>query len=505
MEDKSISLLNRSRGGLRREPNGIGHNLGRALVESVRSRIAEYSDALIRAEMTTRGAQLAALVAIYRLFVHLEERPRERVKFFTEHGLKSDPRNRHAAQPLVKFFIVADGLTPELANKVTYWAGAISEARYNGIVPDDLEDFIRETPRGIQGAYALAAKRLSGKVERGKRVDEFEMARSLYEAEIEPVELPLVRLTSDLQPGNRLAVVSIDETGVARVTAVLDRDQKAVDQLYHRHVSEWTKKRQKPIQTSSSGSQKGLRRRWDHKQTKSGKPIVLADDHKAVVDGRTRYLKLVRSPSPDEWCLKRGEHNRKIGGLVTKGKFKNFPVFTLTLEERATCPRSCEQWHNCYGNVMASFRAYRYQAGPELESQLDRELSVLNSEPATRNGFLLRLHVLGDFYDVGYVEKWRAWLERFTALHVFGFTAWQPDTEIGAAIKELRDEQWKRFAIRFSNSTEPERSARVIREDDPHPDPHEAIVCPAELSKTDGCGTCALCWTTNKPIVFVEH
>jgi hypothetical protein len=66
--------------------------------------------------------------------------------------------------------------------------------------------------------------------------------------------------------------------------------------------------------------------------------------------------------------LKDGHQSRKIGKFVTKGKMRGFPIFTLTLEERATCPRSCLQWATCFGNNMQA--AERIVAGPELEAAL---------------------------------------------------------------------------------------------------------------------------------------
>ncbi len=42
--------------------------------------------------------------------------------------------------------------------------------------------------------------------------------------------------------------------------------------------------------------------------------------------------------------------NVKLGKKVTKGIYKGYPIFTLTLEERKTCPRSCKHWNNCYGD-----------------------------------------------------------------------------------------------------------------------------------------------------------
>jgi hypothetical protein len=52
----------------------------------------------------------------------------------------------------------------------------------------------------------------------------------------------------------------------------------------------------------------------------------------------------VFDPDEVQRVLKDGHQSRKIGKFVTKGKMRGFPIFTLTLEERATCPRSCLAW-----------------------------------------------------------------------------------------------------------------------------------------------------------------
>src|SRR4051812_23522925 len=100
------------------------------------------------------------------------------------------------------------------------------------------------------------------------------------------------------------------------------------------------------------------------------------------------------------------------------------PVYTLTLEEQATRPRSCEHWRSCYGNRM--HLAIRYQSGPALESAIARDVAALAR--IHDQGSAVRLHILGDFYSVDYVERWRALLDRYAQIHVFGFTRrWDSD------------------------------------------------------------------------------
>ena len=169
--------------------------------------------------------------------------------------------------------------------------------------------------------------------------------------------------------------------------------------------------------------------------------------HPAFTEGRTLYPSTVRV-GRDRWALKSGDNAKKIG--ILKGKWKNFPVFTLTLQERRTCPTPCHHWRSCFGNKMDL--ADRVAAGPDLIWRLEREVALLEMRHPT--GFAVRLHVLGDFFSVEYVRLWRTLLERHPALHVFGFTArWDAANDpIAAALVALVKQQWDRFAIRFSNA-----------------------------------------------------
>jgi hypothetical protein len=191
-----------------------------------------------------------------------------------------------------------------------------------------------------------------------------------------------------------------------------------------------------------------------------------------------------------------------LGPFVRKGKWKGFPIFSLTLEERATCPRTCSQWLTCYGNNMG--RSIRYEAGPVLEAQIWRELIALQKQEP--QGFVVRLHILGDFYSVNYVRMWKRALQTFPALHVFGYTARNslpgrknPDP-IGVAIEDLRTRMWDRFAVRTSGAHTGPRTKVIADEKDKG----DAIVCPAQ-TRGRTCATCALCWSTRKPIAFLQH
>lgn len=234
----------------------------------------------------------------------------------------------------------------------------------------------------------------------------------------------------------------------------------------------------------------------------NGRPASLPPfDHPALTAGRTLHPQTVRA-GRNRWALKRDENSPKIGGKILKGKWRDFPVYTLTLEERATCPRSCHHWRSCMGNKM--HWADKIAAGPDLEWRLPREVALLSIDHG--EGFAVRLHVLGDFYSVAYVNLWRMLLKRHPPLHVFGYTArHDEDDPIAAALISLAGFHWDRFAMRFSNAPFPFDVPSTISVERPYQLPPDAILCPEQIGKTESCSTCGLCWQTKRRIDFLQH
>lgn len=172
------------------------------------------------------------------------------------------------------------------------------------------------------------------------------------------------------------------------------------------------------------------RRRCQVGRPASGVAAVIA----ASGQEGTLYPSALREPV-DGPVLKDGNNLSKIGGQVLVGWLKGAKIVTLTLEERATCPRSCEMWLRCYGN--SSPFTHRYRHGPELEAALEREVAELCEK---HERVLVRLHVLGDFYSEPYIRLWEKLLRRHEGLFVFGFTAWGPEVrrDAGGASDERR-------------------------------------------------------------------
>lgn len=243
--------------------------------------------------------------------------------------------------------------------------------------------------------------------------------------------------------------------------------------------------------------------RFTSERSKTGRLSLLARDHAAVVEGRTVYVSSVRDPLDVKNAFVSGHNNPKIGKWVEKGEWENFPIFTLTLEERRTCSRDCHHWRSCMGNNM--HLSQRLKHGPVLEARLERDLAMLQAQYP--RGFVVRLHVLGDFYDFAYVNKWEHWLGKFPALRVFGYTARLPGTTLGNELSYMQYHYWDRFAVRFSRPTPVRGYGEAITV--PDVEAAEALgatVCPAQLHQTATCGTCTLCWSMPQlTIAFLHH
>lgn len=181
--------------------------------------------------------------------------------------------------------------------------------------------------------------------------------------------------------------------------------------------------------------------------------------------------------------------------------WQGMKLYQLTLEERATCPDHCEQWDNCYGNNMPF--GHRFDHNDEKFLPM---LALNIAELARRNkqGFVVRLHVLGDFYSEEYVTFWRDQLKLHEGLNIYGYTHHRATSPIGRSVKVTNLAHPSRFRVRFSDDVDEPFSTHVVRSADEISDGD--VICPEQLDKTDSCTTCGLCWTQPKRrIMFLEH
>lgn len=209
----------------------------------------------------------------------------------------------------------------------------------------------------------------------------------------------------------------------------------------------------------------------------------------------TKYRKSVKPPTPT--MLKPGKNNAKLGGVIKKRKWKGLPIYSLTLEERASCPTHCEQWNNCFGNNMPF--AHRYDhTHPDFLPLLEAHIqTLLDKHP---QGLVVRLHVLGDFYSPEYVDFWRQQLSIHPNLNAFGYTHHRATHPIGKQINLLNESLPDQWRIRFSDDM-----SQQFRSEVSNNDLSDEVICPEQLDKTASCATCGFCWTSEKPVVFIEH
>lgn len=214
----------------------------------------------------------------------------------------------------------------------------------------------------------------------------------------------------------------------------------------------------------------------------------------ALSNATTIFLKQVKDPCDVKRLLQPATSNSKLsksGTAITKGKWKGMPLYSLSLEERATCPKTCNQWTNCYGNNMPFANRIDHES-KSFVSALGAEVEALSLKYP--KGIVIRLHVLGDFYSTGYVNFWLKALKSYPNLKIFGYTHRLKTSMIGSAIEKLnRAGAW----IRWSDAGG-EMSANC-------PPRKGDIVCPEQLSKTESCLTCMICASKVPSIGFLEH
>lgn len=225
----------------------------------------------------------------------------------------------------------------------------------------------------------------------------------------------------------------------------------------------------------------------------------------AIALGVSMYEKTLTRPMDAARLLRPASDNAKLGGSTRKtwriGPFKNRPLYSLTLEERATCPATCPALTDCYGNNMPFAKRVDVSADPMgFLRRLELELAQLARKHP--EGFSIRLHVLGDFYSVEYVRFWQRALERFPRLGIYGYTHTTGD------IADAIDDVFARYPGRFSilRSDDPTPGIRPMALRETMPESASLPVCPEQTGKAASCLDCGLCTLPNvRGVKFLSH
>jgi hypothetical protein len=136
--------------------------------------------------------------------------------------------------------------------------------------------------------------------------------------------------------------------------------------------------------------------------------------------------------------------------------------------------------------------------------KLDREIQELLNKHA--EGIVIRLHVLGDFMTVDYVEFWEKMLFDFPKLSLFGYTGREETSDIGKAIWLMNTRYTDRCTIRFSRSKEfssGHNASNLFAAEESFTGKH--FDCPEQTGRLKDCASCGLCWSVVKTVRFATH
>lgn len=211
----------------------------------------------------------------------------------------------------------------------------------------------------------------------------------------------------------------------------------------------------------------------------------------------TKFPSTVKSPA-DLQVIKPGSNNAKLGFKVTKGKWKGYNLYSVTLVERDTCPKYCHHWNDCYGNNLYLAQRFKNEG---LLKKLEKELEMLIKTNGGR--IAIRLHVLGDFFSTAYVKFWSDKLKQYPTLRLFGYTARKVHSDIGKYIGRMNRNYSDRCLIRHSGKPVENNDnwSFAVRQDSES----ESFICPEQTGKVKSCASCGLCWTTKKSVKFLTH
>jgi hypothetical protein len=222
----------------------------------------------------------------------------------------------------------------------------------------------------------------------------------------------------------------------------------------------------------------------------------------AHAEARTLFPKSRKGADYTSSVLKLSS-NGKLGKRITKGAWSGATIYTLTLEERATCPSDCAMWTKCYGDNMPF--AHRMAMDPaELMRRLASEVAEACS---TYKLVAVRLHVLGDFFSIEYVAFWRDLMMQYPNLRVWGYTAHKWHSPIGLAIAQVNRELNGNWLVRFSNNEEADNTPDAGIYSCAVDTKSDYITCPEQTGKAKSCGDCGLCWNpkVKRGIRFLSH
>ena len=181
--------------------------------------------------------------------------------------------------------------------------------------------------------------------------------------------------------------------------------------------------------------------------------------------------------------------------LISKGNSKLGTLPSFSLPVLVTCPGKtpfCERY--CYG-LKGWFTQEKLKAinDRRLDASLRGDfVAIIVREIRKTRAPAFRLHVVGDFYSVEYVEKWIEIANELTKVMFFGSTrSWRCEF-LSEAVKEFRDlpNVFIKASVDVTDNLDPFSCGwRVWSVEG------VGLPCPHDYGLVENCAACKRCWT----------
>lgn len=181
--------------------------------------------------------------------------------------------------------------------------------------------------------------------------------------------------------------------------------------------------------------------------------------------------------------------------LISRGNLKTGTLPSFSLPVLTTCPGKtpfCERY--CYG-LKGWFTLEQIKGANDrrLDATLrDDFVDIIVHEIRKSRAPAFRLHVIGDFYSVEYVEKWIEIANRLPKVIFFGSTrSWRCEF-LSEVLKRFRGlpNVYIKASIDLTDNLNPFSCGwRVWSVEG------EGVPCPHDLGLVENCAVCQRCWT----------
>ena len=187
-------------------------------------------------------------------------------------------------------------------------------------------------------------------------------------------------------------------------------------------------------------------------------------------------------------------NNLLVYGNAKLGALSNFPLpaFTTCSGRNEFCDRYCYGVKNWYRERRVVESASARYARTLLPNFIPEMVSEIRKSGVK----VVRIHTVGDFYNVSYIHKWASIVSECDETAFYGYTrAWR-SLELRELLEELMclaQNLHLRASVDFTHEDRPIgwKLFSVVN--------GEGLRCPHDLGKVAFCRDCGLCWSVSSP------